>query len=139
MEFDLLGKNILIAKIVAEARQRCRIIERHRAQTAVLGKIDGEMAGNSGAAAIANKDDLVVAIMGLMRRFSHPLATLLERDRLPLRVSDFGAALQPLKRCKISIELFTQRVIHFIEHVAFSYLSKPVRPLIKAGLSIERR
>src|SRR5262249_24190174 len=60
---DLLDKDFLIAEIVAEASQGCSVGEGKRAQAAVLRKIDGEMAGNALAPAIADEDELVVAVM----------------------------------------------------------------------------
>src|SRR5215212_313944 len=108
VELDLLGKHILIAKIIAEARQRRGIVERHRPQTAVLGEINCEMAGDSCAATVPYEDDLVVAIMGLMRHPPYPFAALFKRNRFSVSVSDFGAALQPLERRKIPVELFAQ-------------------------------
>src|SRR5829696_2902552 len=134
VELDLLGKHILIAEIIAEARQRRRIVERHRPQTAVLGEIDCEMAGNSCTATVSNKDDLVVAIMGLVRHPAYPLAAFLEWNGLSVPISDFGPALQPLKRSKIPIELFAQRVIHFIKHVAISLLEQAGEALDQSRL-----
>src|SRR6516164_11171264 len=63
MELQLLGKDILVPEIIAKTGQRRRIVERERPQPTVFGKIDGEMAGDGRAAAIADKDNLVSSIV----------------------------------------------------------------------------
>ena len=81
MKIDLFRKHVLITEIVTEAGQRRGIVECKRAQATVLGKIDGEMAGNARAPTIADENDLVASIVGLMRGAANPFAALFERHR----------------------------------------------------------
>src|SRR3954453_10809509 len=92
------------------------------------------MACDAGASAIADEDDLIAAVMGLMRRAADPFATVFERHRLGGAVGHLGIAQQPFERGEIAIQPLPHH------HVSPSiYLSRPVMPLISDALSIERR
>ena len=85
MKIKLLGENILVPEIVAQASQGRRVVERKRPKAAILRKVDGQMAGNPGAAAIADKDNLVAGVMCVVSGFADPLASIGQRQ-VPRRV-----------------------------------------------------
>ena len=80
MKIELFGENVLVAEIVAEAGERRRIVERQRPQSAILGKVDGQMAGDAGTAAIADEDELIAGIVRIVGGLAHPLAARVERQ-----------------------------------------------------------
>src|SRR5579864_4824263 len=133
MEFKLLGEHVLVAQVVAEASERGRIVEGERAKPAILGKIDSQMAGNAGAAAVADENDLVAGIVRLVGGLAHPLAARFQRQLFRRAIGHFGGAHGVGQRADPSIQQFP--------HVfrLRCYLSRPVMPLIRAAFSIERR
>ena len=64
VQIDLLGEDIFIAQIVAQAGQHRAVIEGQRAHIAVLGIIGRHMAADAGAAAIADEHQLAAVGMG---------------------------------------------------------------------------
>ena len=129
MKIELLGENIFVAEIVAEAGQRRRIVEGQGAQAAVLGKIDRQMAGYAGAAAIADEHDLVAGVMRLASRALAPSRNPASSDKLfDVTVANFGFTDQIGQ----SIEVLLQLVAHAV-HLRY-YFSRPMMPLIRADL-----
>src|ERR1700676_3620408 len=134
MEFELLGKHVLVAEIVAQAGERGRVVEGERPQPAVLGKIDGQVAGDAGAAAVADENDLVAGVVRLVGGLAHPLAARFQRQLLRSQIGHLGGAHGASQRTDPTIQQFP----HFCPRLQ-CYLSRPVMPLIKAAFSIERR
>src|SRR5580700_580925 len=133
MELKLLGEHVLIAEVVAEAGERGGIVEGQRAKPAVLGKIDGQVAGDAGAAAVADENDLVAGIMRLVGGLAHPLAARFQRQLFRRPISHFSGAHGVSQRADPTIQQFPH--VFRLQY----YLSRPVMPLIKAAFSIERR
>ena len=80
MEFELLGKDVLVAEIITEAGERRGIVEGERAQAARLGKIDSKMASDARTAAVTEEHDLVAGIMRRLRGMAQPIAALVKRQ-----------------------------------------------------------
>ena len=102
--FDLLGKDIFIAQIVAQRRQRRWIVERQRAQFAVFGEINCEMTGDPGAAAIADKKDLFAGIMSGVSRLADAVASSNMSVSAPRSVTSTSR----MARAKVSKYLFNR-------------------------------
>src|SRR5580692_7675823 len=134
MELELLGEHILVAEVVAEASEGRGIVEGQRPQPAVLGKIDGEVAGDAGAAAVADEDDLVAGVVGFVGGLAHPLTAVLERDFLRHAIGDLSRPHGVGQRADPPIQQF----LHVFQG-SDNYFSSPVMPLIRAAFSIERR
>ena len=82
IELDLLGENPVVAEIIAQAGQHRSVIERHRAHVAVLRIIGRHVARDGGAAAVADKYELVAGGVDAARE-RHDLVDRLGRlDRL---------------------------------------------------------
>src|SRR5262249_62283615 len=126
--------------MVAETGQGGGIIERHRAQTAVFRKIDGKMAANASAAAIADEHDLVAGIVRLMRRPAKPFAALNKCGLAFRLVCDLRVFQQLCESAKIAVQPTAEIRSCLIKHAAsLAYFSRPVIALISADFSIERR
>ena len=63
MQLDLLGEDLVIAEVVAEAGQHRAVVERERTDVAVLRIVGRHVAGDGGAASIADEDELVAGQM----------------------------------------------------------------------------
>src|SRR5262245_21131021 len=86
VEFDLLGEDILVAEIVAEAGQGGGVAECEGSQPAVLREVDSEVARNTLAPAIADEYQLVAAIVRLVRQTAEDLEATLQANVLARQV-----------------------------------------------------
>src|SRR6202034_2526493 len=135
MKIELLGEDILVAEIVAEAGERGRVVEGQRPQTAVLGEVDREMAGDAGTPAVADKYDGAAAVVSLMGGFADPFATLVERQLFRRAIGHLGATQGIRQGCEILVQLLA----HVFSLLPSTYLRRPVMPLMSDAFSIERR
>jgi hypothetical protein len=105
MKIELLGKNVLVPQIVTETSECGRVVESKRSQSAVLGKIDREMAGDAGAATVADENDLVAGAVRFVGGVTHPLAPVRQGDAFRGTVGDLGSMKEIRQRRKISTKL----------------------------------
>src|SRR5262245_61417136 len=73
MKVELLGKHVFVAEVISKACQSGRVVESERAQTAILGKVDGKMACNRGTTTFAHMDQLIARIVGIVRGLAHSI------------------------------------------------------------------
>ena len=64
MQLDLLGENLIIAQVISETSEHRAVIECERTDIAILRIIGRHMAGNCGAAAVADEYELVAGCVG---------------------------------------------------------------------------
>jgi len=64
VQLDLLGKNPIIAEVIAKTSEHRAVIERERADIAILRIVGRHMTSNRGTAAIADENKLVARSVG---------------------------------------------------------------------------
>src|SRR5215467_2047519 len=105
MQFDLLGKDTIVTKVVAETCQHGRIVQRERTYAAILGVVGRHVAGDGGAAAVANEDQLVASRMDRPRAVHDPVDSIAEIHARPACRGDLGRAEQIRLLMKIAVEV----------------------------------
>src|SRR6266540_1018341 len=131
MELNLLRKDTLVAEVVSQARQGRSVGECQGTHTALFRKVNGEMAGNALAPAVADEDELVVAIMGLVSEIAYSRKAPLDPDFMACPIGHRCVANDVSERVKIGKDcLLHWRTLHF---------SSAVRLLITADFSMVLR
>src|SRR5262249_32219006 len=104
VELDLLGKYVLEAVVVAEAGEDAAVVARHGADAGVLAQIRRHVAGDGGAAAVADEDQLVAAVVTAPRVPGAPAQHLVHAELLAAAVARLNAPQNARENVGIAVE-----------------------------------
>src|SRR6185503_3899597 len=81
MHLQLLGEDVGIAEVVAEACECGRVVECRCTDAAVLEELDGVVAGDGRAAAVADQNDFLAGVVRLTGRLGDPFEACAQVER----------------------------------------------------------